>query len=155
MLFIIATYCSKQHKACFNVNSDKICQGKIVAEDQKNPVYTYYRLISAKKVILGEYHWLMQRESNKQIFNEYISGRGAGDGTMNEYIYDKHKLHLKRTVEFTYSDSDPQNLIDITDRRYSGSDTTVSMYSSVPRDELHECWNGDIECNIPLQYITK
>jgi hypothetical protein len=55
MLFIIATYCSN-NTACFNVNSDKICQGKIVAEDQKNPVYTYYRLISAKKVILGEYH---------------------------------------------------------------------------------------------------
>lgn len=56
MLFII-TYCSNSIAACLNINSERIYQGKIVAEDQKNPTYGYYiSTFAEKKIIIGEYH---------------------------------------------------------------------------------------------------
>lgn len=157
MLFIITTYCSNSTAACFNVNSEKICQGKKVSEDQKNPVYTYYRLISAQKVILGEYHWLTQHKKNKYIFNEFISGRGAGDGTLNEYILTGNKIKLKRTIRFSPSGEyvDNFDLINAVEKKYSGNSMKVRKFRKMPFNYLKKCWGGNEPCSLPMHYATK
>lgn len=159
LLLIASSHSSASTLSCATLEeARKICRGKLIVEDQRNPAFEYHiSTFTEKKIIIGEYHWLTQQKKNKYIFNEFISGRGAGDGTLNEYILTGNKIKLKRTIIFSPSGEyvDNFDLINAVEKKYSGNSMKVRKFRKIPFNYLKKCWGGNEPCSLPMHYATK